>query len=168
MLPLKPSNYRSLLIATAIASGLLISACATPASQPETAAAQGASTGGFSAITGGWDGTLTASCIGPLIAGRCNAVNNISFTVVESEASKLGGSYTCAYGNQTCLRQNTTGKIARVRLDNSRTTIWVTMPDATFCVFDGNIAGNRMGGGYSCSSGGALLEQGAWQTQKSF
>ena len=36
------------------------------------------------------------------------------------------------------------------------------MPDGTSCIFNGNVANNTITGGYSCYSGGLLLEQGEW------
>jgi hypothetical protein len=116
-------------------------------------------------ILGTWDGTSVARCPGSR-PGRCNAQQKISITLQESNNSKIAGSYTCAYGNQDCLRQNSTGTVTEVRPTGSRITFRVMMSDGTSCIYNGNVANNAISGGYSCYSGGGLLEQGSWRTQR--
>jgi hypothetical protein len=120
---------------------------------------------GSDAILGTWEGTTVARCPGTS-PGRCNAQQKISITLRESDSSKIAGSYTCAYGNQTCLRQNNSGQVSNVRLAGSRINFRVMMPDGTSCIFNGNVANNDISGGYSCYSGGGLLEQGSWRTRR--
>ena len=112
-------------------------------------------------VLGTWEGTSVARCPGSS-PGRCNAQQKVSITLQEANNSTIAGSYTCAYGNQTCLRQNNTGTVAAVRQTGSRITFRVIMPDGTSCIFTGNVANHTISGGYSCYSGGGLLEQGSW------
>ena len=121
----------------------------------------GAAGPGSDGVIGTWEGTTVARCPGSP-PGRCNAQQKISITLHEGNNSTIAGSYTCAYGNQTCLRQNNTGTVTDVTLTGSRITFRVIMPDGTSCIFNGNVANNTITGGYSCYSGGSLLEQGEW------
>jgi hypothetical protein len=125
----------------------------------------GAAGPGSERVLGMWEGTTIARCPGSR-PGRCNAQQKISITLQESNNSKIAGSYTCAYGNQTCLRQNNTGTVAAVRLADSRITFRVFMPDGTSCIYNGNVANNAISGGYSCYGGGGLLEQGSWTAHR--
>lgn len=116
-------------------------------------------------ILGTWEGTTVARCPGSP-PGRCNAQQKISITLQPGNNSTIAGSYTCAYGNQTCLRQNNSGTVSNVTLTGSRITFRVIMPDGTSCIFNGSVANNAISGGYSCYGGGALLEQGRWSAQR--
>ena len=100
------------------------------------------------------------------LPGRCNAQQKISITLREGNNSTIAGSYTCAYGNQNCLRQNDSGTVTDVRLADSRITFRVIMSDGTSCIFNGSVASNAITGGYSCYSGGSLLEQGGWAAHR--
>ena len=86
----------------------------------------------------------------------------VSITLREGDNSTFTGSYACAYGNEDCYNTNNTGKVTDVTLTDSRITFRVIMPDATSCIFNGNVANNTINGGYACYNGGLLLEQGSW------
>jgi hypothetical protein len=112
-------------------------------------------------VLGTWEGTTVARCPGS-IASRCGAQQKVSITLREADNSTFTGSYACAYGNEDCYNTNNTGKVTDVTLTDSRITFRVIMPDATSCIFNGNVANNTINGGYACYNGGLLLEQGSW------
>jgi hypothetical protein len=97
---------------------------------------------------------------------RCDAEQKVTITLIQNP--KLAGYYRCAYGTRTCLGQNETGKVVEARLNESRVTIRVAMPDATSCLYSGLIKNDAVRGGYSCYAGGATIEQGSWQAQRSY
>jgi hypothetical protein len=168
---MKPSVYMPLI---GILIAVLIVGCGAGGSQenasPSTAPAVTVSADSSKAppsdgILGTWQGTTVARCPGSPL-GRCNAQQKISMTLREGNNSTIAGSYTCAYGNQNCLRQNDSGTVTDVRLADSRITFRVIMPDGTSCIFNGSVASNTITGGYSCYSGGSLLEQGGWAAHR--
>ena len=120
------------------------------------------------AVLGLWEGTMRTMCGGFLAGGRCNAREKITFTLLQEDPSTIGGIYTCEYGTQTCLLQNTEGKIARVMLGAHQITMRVMMEDGTSCLFNGRIAGVNIRGGYSCQADGPSLELGSWRAVKSY
>jgi len=98
---------------------------------------------------------------------RCGAQQKVTLTLLKG-ASGTTGYYRCAYGNADCYDMNDTGKILDVKLDGSRMTARIMMPDATSCLYTGLITGNNLNGGYSCYGGGALIENGSWRAQRSY
>ncbi len=114
---------------------------------------------------GVWTGTTVANCaMSP--RDRCNAEQKVTITLIQD--SKLTGYYRCAYGTMNCLHINETGKVVDAKLSDSRVTIRVAMPDATSCLYSGLIKNDAVRGGYSCYAGGATIEQGSWQAQRSY
>src|SRR5258708_1164624 len=131
MLQITTSGCRGQLaiVKTALAFALILAGCAVPTSErtvpvpqasPFSSSDPGSAQDGSGGLIGEWEGTTVVACLGLLMAGRCNARNNISFTLLPREGSDLVGSYTCSYGNQTCLRQNTDRKIPRVKRQGNR------------------------------------------------
>jgi hypothetical protein len=120
-------------------------------------------------VIGVWDGTTLASC-NPMLPfqSRCNAQQKVTITLVEDKSSKLGGYYKCAYGNMNCYNLNETGKVVDATLNGSRVSMRVIMRDGTTCRFSGLDKGGDINGGYSCYSGGSLLEQGSWRARRSY
>jgi hypothetical protein len=119
-------------------------------------------------MVGVWEGQTWAGCaMATTASGRCNAQQKVTLTLIEG-ASGMTGFYRCAYGNSNCYDMNETGKIVDATLDGKRLTARVAMPDATSCLYTGLIAGNAINGGYSCYSGGALIENGTWRGQRSY
>ena len=61
-------------------------------------------------VTGVWQGKSSARCAMTSDRTRCDAVNEITFTMVQ-RGSKVTGSYKRAYGNMNCRNMNNTGEI---------------------------------------------------------
>ena len=116
-------------------------------------------------VVGVWTGTTVANCA-MSARDRCNAEQKVAITVIQD--SKLTGYYRCAYGTLNCLHMNETGKVVHASLNQSRVTIRVAMPDGTSCLYSGLIKNDAVRGGYSCYAGGATIEQGSWQAQRSY
>jgi hypothetical protein len=174
---LKPERKTKVSVYTALISMLIAGltvGCGTggpqesgyPSTSPAVAvSADSSQTPSSVGVLGTWEGTTLARCPGSA-PGRCNAQQKISITLREDNNSTIAGSYTCAYGNQNCLRQNDSGTVTDVRLAGSRITFRVIMTDGTSCIFNGSVANNTISGGYSCYSGGLLLEQGGWSAHR--
>jgi hypothetical protein len=120
-------------------------------------------------FAGVWQGTTVAECgANSPLPSRCNALQNVTITLIEGPNSKLGGRYSCAYGNMDCYDANETGKVIDVSLNGARINIRVIMPDATSCIFTGMNVNQTINGGYTCYQGGSLLEEGAWRARRSY
>jgi hypothetical protein len=119
-------------------------------------------------ILGVWEGTTQASCGIMTVPSRCNAQQNVSMTLVQGQNSKIGGFYKCSYANLNCYNMNTTGKIADAKVNGTQISMIVMMPDGTSCRFNGRNDNGNVVGGYSCSNGGATLEQGIWRARRSY
>lgn len=121
----------------------------------------------YSGVIGVWEGTTVAICPGSA-ANRCNAQQKITLTLVEGEGGQLGGFYKCAYGNMNCYNMNDTGKIISAALAGAMLRLRVLMPDGTSCMFNGRLAEGGVSGGYSCYTGGSLLERGSWRARRAY
>jgi hypothetical protein len=116
-------------------------------------------------VTGVWRGESSAGCAMTSDRTRCRAVNEITFTMVQS-GSKVTGSYKCAYGNMNCRNMNNTGKIADGNMKKTLLSMRVMMPDGSTCRFSGQPSGDSIKGGYSCQ-GAPRGEQGTWEARRS-
>jgi hypothetical protein len=134
-------------------------------SAPSAKATVSAAANGNEKAVGVWSGTTVANC-SMSARNRCNAEQKVTITLIQN--SKLTGYYRCAYGTLNCLNMNETGKVVDAKLNEARVTIRVAMPDATSCLYSGLIANDAVRGGYSCYAGGATIEQGSWQAQRSY
>lgn len=120
-------------------------------------------------LIGVWEGTTRALCQGTPFPERCNAQQVVRMTLIRGDRSKLTGHYQCSYGNMDCFHMNETGKIVDASLNGAQVMMRVMMPDGTSCTYTGRTnENNEVDGGYSCLSGGALLEQGTWHAKKSY
>ena len=119
-------------------------------------------------VVGVWDGTTLASCSASLPQDRCNAQQKVSITVLEGDDGKLGGFYKCSYGTQDCYHLNETGKVVDATITGSLVRMRVMLPDGTSCAFNGRPAENLVNGGYTCTSGGAVLERGVWRARRNY
>jgi hypothetical protein len=159
-------------IATALAGcapGASESAGSASAPPPAaTAASDAPLTQPQKGILGVWEGTTLASCGVMTIRGRCNAEQIVSITLVQGANSKIGGFYTCAYGNLNCYNMNTTGKVVNAKVNGIQISMIVMMPDGTSCRFNGRNDNGDLIGGYSCSGGGGSFEQGIWRARHSY
>ena len=142
-------------------------ASAATAQPAAPAAATDSGSKSNSDIVGVYQGTTRAYCI-HTVPSRCNAVQDVTITLTEDGNSKIGGSYRCAYGNMVCYNLNQTGKVMEAAVNGSRLTIRVLMPDGTSCIFSGPNNDGNINGGYSCYTGGSLLEQGMWRAKKAY
>ena len=118
-------------------------------------------------LVGVYEGTTRAYCINT-IPSRCNAVQDVTITLVETGDSKIGGSYKCAYGNMICYHLNETGKVLNAAINGSRLSMRVMMPDGTSCMFTGMNKDGNINGGYTCYTGGSILEQGIWRAKQKY
>jgi hypothetical protein len=159
-----------------IASFLFMSGCAAQqqAAKVESATAASATVptapeaNDRAGITGVWEGTSVADCMGVEISdmGRCEATQNITLTMFQ-EGSKVSGYYRCAYGNQNCRNLAMTGVIKNGNMEGRRLMMRVMLEDGSMCYFTGIPAGDRLDGRYSCMTTG-LFEQGRFRTQRSY
>jgi hypothetical protein len=159
-------------IATALAgcaSGASESAGSASAAPPAaTAASDAPPTQAQKGILGVWEGTTLAYCGVMTIRDRCHAEQNVSITLIQAKNSKIGGFYTCSYGNLNCYNMNTTGNVAYAKVNGTQISIMVMMPDGTACHYNGRNDNGNVIGGYWCSAGGGTFEQGAWRASHSY
>lgn len=121
-------------------------------------------------LVGVWEGTTRASCEALMrFPDRCNAQQVVRMTLIRGDNSKLTGHYRCSYGNMDCFHANETGKIVDASLNGRQVMMRVMMPDGTSCTYTGRTnESNEVNGGYTCTSGGSLLEQGTWHARRSY
>jgi hypothetical protein len=119
-------------------------------------------------ILGVWQGTTLAACNVSLLPDRCNAQQKVSITVVEGEGGKPTGYYKCAYGTQNCFHMNETGKVIAATITGAQVLLRVITPDGLSYVFTGHVSDDMVNGGYTCYSGGALLERGVWRARRTY
>jgi hypothetical protein len=115
-------------------------------------------------LLGVWQGKTLASCA-MSIPNRCNAQESVKITLVEGAGSKIGGLYNCSYGNMDCYHQDYTGKVVEAKMNGSELSLRVMMLDGTSCWFNGRVSSDAVNGGYSCSTGASIFEQGTWRAQ---
>jgi hypothetical protein len=120
-------------------------------------------------MTGVWKGQLRVVPCSPSYTevGRCNAVNNITFSLRQT-GNKLSGDYSCQFGTYVCRDANTTdrGTIMYGWLSGRAVTLRVMIPgDVSSCLFTGRASEEQVVGGYACYQGGALVEIGNWQVK---
>jgi hypothetical protein len=119
-------------------------------------------------VSGVWQGISVSDCVGePSDPGRCSAMQRITLTMFQRGA-EVTGFYRCAYGNQVCRHLNETGVIHNGTLSHTRLMMRIMHEDGSMCFFTGRPAGNRLDGGYECLQGGGIVEQGTFQTQRTY
>lgn len=158
--------FAMLVLATALASA---SRAAMAQTAPEQAAAPpDVPLNPGEKIVGVWKGTTLASCSVSLLPDRCNAEQKVTITVIQGAGKRLGGFYKCSYGTQDCYRMNTSGKVVSADINGKQVTMRVMMTDGTSYIFTGRVTGDQVQGGYTATSGGALLERGRWRAIKTY
>jgi hypothetical protein len=119
--------------------------------------------------SGLWSGTTRVTPPCAFSSGRCNAVNNITFTL-RQKGDRIKGKFTCAYGNLNCRNggADSTGKVVSGRISGNDIRLSVVVPaDVSNCYYNGAFtSANAIRGGYSCYEGGELLEEGMWQATR--
>ena len=96
---------------------------------------------------------------------RCHAVVNIALTMTQ-QGSTVGGSYKCSTGTMMCRKLNDTGEIAYGAVREGGLSLRVMLPDGSSCIFQSKRSGDRMGGGYICLQGAAIVERGQWEVER--
>jgi len=136
------------------------------ARDPSLAAPPGA--GADRGVSGVWRGTSLSACVGnPSDPGRCAAMQKITLTMFQ-RGDEVTGFYACAYGNQVCRHLNETGVIRQGSVNRTRLMMRVMHEDGSMCFFTGRPAGDRLEGGYECLQGGGIIEQGTFQTRRTY
>jgi len=120
-------------------------------------------------ISGLWTGTTRVMPPCSFSSGRCNAINNITFSF-RQKGDRIKGKFTCAYGNLICRNggADTSGKIVSGRIAGNQIRLSVVIPaDVSNCYYNGMFSGpNALRGGYSCYQAGELLEEGMWDMKR--
>ena len=115
-------------------------------------------------IGGLWAGTaqVTPCALAP---DRCNAFNNVTFTLTQY-GSQLIGTYTCAAGNMSCRQggADNSGNITAGSISGNRLNLAVKLPaDMSDCYFSGATTSQTQANGiYVCYLGGSMIEEGTW------
>ena len=120
-------------------------------------------------VTGLWSGTTRVVPPCSFSSGRCNAVNNVTFTM-RLKGNRIKGKFTCAYGNLICRNggADNTGKIVSGRVSGNEIRLSVVLPsDVSNCYYNGQFTSpNSIRGSYMCYQGGELLEEGMWDVKR--
>jgi hypothetical protein len=152
--------------------GLMPAACASsdrPTVQPAAGAADGATNANSDPLEASWDGTTLAVCGVNTYPSRCNAQQKVKITLLRNDNGRVTGYYACSYGNQTCFRQNTTGKVTQATLSGNQLFIRVSCPDGTGMIFQGRVVnGDQISGGYTATTGGSVIESGIWRAARAY
>jgi hypothetical protein len=117
-------------------------------------------------LTGVWRGWST--CRLGRFEFNCRGMRNVSFSILPLSPSKMKGVYKCAAGTVSCRNRLETGRIARIDINGRRLWLRVMLRDGSSCLFTSRLARARLGGGYECLQGAALIEQGSWWVERSY
>jgi hypothetical protein len=119
-------------------------------------------------LSGVWQGTsISTSIEDPSDPGRLSAMQKITLTMFQ-DGEMVSGFYRCAYGNQVCRHMNETGVIRNGRVRHNRLSMRVMLEDGSMCFFTGVPQGDRFNGGYECLQGGGIIEQGHFETERTY
>jgi hypothetical protein len=120
-------------------------------------------------VSGLWSGTTRVTPPCSFSSGRCNAVNNVTFTM-RLKGNRIKGKFTCAYGNLICRNggADSTGKIVSGRVSGNEIRLSVVVSaDVSNCYYNGVFTSpNSIRGSYMCYQGGELLEEGMWDVKR--
>jgi hypothetical protein len=115
-------------------------------------------------VGGLWTGTTRVTPC-ELAGERCNAVNNVTFTLTQY-GSQLTGSYACAAGNADCRLggAGNAGKIMSGSVSGNRINVAVKLPvDKSDCYYNGAATSSAQANGiYVCYRDGRMIEEGVW------
>ncbi len=110
-----------------------------------------------------WTGTTRVTPC-DLAVVRCNAVNNVSFTLTQY-GSQLTGIYACAAGDASCRHGGAadSGRITAGSVSGNRINLAVKVPaDTSDCYYNGTTSEAQANGVYVCYHDGRMIEQGVW------
>ena len=120
-------------------------------------------------VSGLWSGTTRVTPPCSFSSGRCNAVNNVTFTL-RLKGDRIKGKFTCAYGNQICRNggADNTGKVISGRISGNQIRLSVVVSaDVSNCYYNGMFtSANAIRGAYMCYQGGELLEEGMFEVKR--
>jgi hypothetical protein len=115
-------------------------------------------------VGGVWMGTMRVSPC-ELATVRCNAVNNVTFTLAQY-GSQLTGKFVCAAGTMSCRRggADDSGKITAGSVSGSQINLLVKLPaDMSDCYYSGIATSPAQANGiYVCYGEGRMIEEGVW------
>ncbi len=115
-------------------------------------------------VGGLWTGQLRVTPC-DVASQRCNAVNNVRFTL-RQYGSQLTGSYVCAAGNMSCHHGGAadSGKIVAGSVSGNQINLAVRLPaDLSDCYYNGSATSPAQANGvYVCYRGGLMIEEGVW------
>jgi hypothetical protein len=159
---------------TALLAGLSLAIGLNGCSATQSPQTPGVEASGAGAdLSGLWTGsTRVTPCFTGAAANagpRCNAINNISFSLVQ-QGSQLSGSYTCSTGTYICRNggADDSGKVTSGKVSDGQVSLQVTIPaDVSNCYYTGSSSSPRtLSGTYTCYNGGQFIEQGMWQVSR--
>jgi len=145
-------------------------ATGAPVSGAQAEVAQAAPTdrGAARGVSGVWQGISISDCVGePSDPGRCSAMQRITLTMFQ-QGTEVTGFYKCAFGNQMCRHLDEAGVIHNGTLKSTRLMMRIMHEDGSMCFFTGRPDGDRFEGGYECLQGGGIVEQGTFQTRRTY
>jgi len=120
------------------------------------------------AVGGLWTGTMQVSPC-ELAAVRCNAVNNVTFTLTQY-GSQVVGDYTCTAGNTSCRHggADDSGKVTSGSVSGNQINLLVKVPaDVSECFYNGATSSSAQASGvYVCYSEGRMIEEGVWNVAR--
>lgn len=118
-------------------------------------------------LSGVWEGMSITSCDGVQFADRCNAVVDVTLTILQ-EGSAVDGFYRCAPNTVTCYHANETGVIKSGAFSGGHLVFRVMLDDGESCIFRSHPSAQRMMGAFLCLQGSALIERGQWRLERSY
>jgi len=124
---------------------------------------------GQAGVNGVWEGTSVADCsaVFQRDPGRCASVQRITLTMFQ-RGPDVTGFYKCAFGTQICRNLNENGVIKKGKMTGRRLMMRVMLGDGSMCFFTGIPQDERFDGNYMCLQGAGIVEQGRFQTQRSY
>jgi len=115
-------------------------------------------------LGGLWTGEMRVTPC-ELASVRCDAVNNVTFTLTQY-GSQITGSYSCTAGTMSCRYggADDSGKIMAGSVSGNQINLAVRLPaDLSDCYYSGTATSPAQANGvYVCYRGGRMIEEGIW------
>jgi hypothetical protein len=120
-------------------------------------------------VNGVWEGTSVADCAAMFQRdpGRCASMQKITLTMFQ-RGPDVTGYYKCAFGTQICRNLNENGVIKKGKMKGHRLMMRVMLGDGSMCFFTGISRDETFKGNYMCLQGAGIVEQGRFNTQRSY
>jgi hypothetical protein len=122
-------------------------------------------------VTGRWEGqsrVINCNLSAVRAYGRCNAINNITFSLAQN-GTALIGNYHCFFGNMICRNggADDAGNVSSGWVSGNNVYLTIEIRgDGSTCRFNGHTVGAQFNGGYLCYQGGGLIEVGQFYTNR--